>query len=111
LLSFLGNFNAIIALYTDSGHLDAPLRAEAIVTKFRGLLMQGKLPGYVKPDAYMYSQLIKVWVESGHDDGIKKAVAFFSWMKELSKAGDKAAAPDVFTYSTIINAYACRGDY
>jgi hypothetical protein len=109
--SSLGNFNSIIALYARSGHLQAPLRAEAIVAQFRELAIQGKLPVSVKPDVYTYSQLLKSWVKSGRVDGIDQAVHCFYWMKELGEAGDDAAAPDKVKYCTIINAYAGTGDY
>lgn len=47
---------------------------------------------------------------SCRQDGIDQAVECLEWMHELSKAGDVAATPDIVKYTTIISAYARKGN-
>ena len=80
-------------MYARSNQFDAPLRAEAIVARFRDLAKKGALP--IKPDEYTYSQLLKSWITSGRKDGIDQAVTCFYWMRDIANSGDAAATPDV----------------
>jgi pentatricopeptide repeat protein len=63
-----------------------------------------------KPNTHTYNTLIHAWSKSGKDDSPAQARSILQKLISNNSSGYLNEGPDVITYSSVINAYAIRGD-
>jgi pentatricopeptide repeat protein len=89
-----------ISAWARSSSLDAPSRAEALLTR---MYDPSNAPS-VRPDQIVLRMVLLCWSRSSRKDGPDRCLGLLQRMKDLYATGELENPPDLFSYSIAINA-------
>jgi pentatricopeptide repeat protein len=95
------SYNNVVHAYAKSGR---PQGAQDVVRLMIGRYKQGLSD--VKPDIVTFNSLLFAYSSSGRDDAGRSAERILDWMEKLSEDEGINVEPDVYSYTTVIDAYA-----
>lgn len=92
-------FNAVLYAYAQSKEKDAPPRAEALLRE----MMTDENEAQV--DTTSFNVVLHAWANSKEDRAAFRAQELLEHMETLSLAGNSKVRPDVYSYTTVIQAW------
>ena len=93
-------FNSVIHALSRSGAADAPVRAEAIVSRMREICERADSPAEVRPTLTTYNSLLNCWAKSARKESAQRALHILEEME----ASHGLPSPDVCTYTSVLDA-------
>jgi pentatricopeptide repeat protein len=98
-------WNTAISAWAKSSFADAASRAQALLTK----MCDSSNALSVRPDLKTLNTVLACWSRSGRKDGPDRCLGILQQIKDLYATGELESPPDVFSYSTAIDAYTKAG--
>lgn len=99
------SFNIAISAWTSSKRLDAPGRAEAILSRM------SEYGEKAAPNVITFNSIMNAWVKSRPLEALQECKRLVGTMFDLVEQGNDNAQPNVITYNTLIHAHCVSGDH
>jgi pentatricopeptide repeat protein len=93
------SFNSVLYAYAQSNETEAPPKAEALL---REMMTDGN---EARVDTTSFNVVLHAWANSKHLRACERAQELLEHMETMSSAGNTKVKPDVYSYTTVIQAW------